>query len=171
MRRACKKSRKTSRVNQSEATKIAQDWDSVKQQVSLQNPGAHGQQKLKSTRDQQRPRKPKEAKNFSKSEAELVDVMDTLQHAISIIEKEIAKNPAFLQKEIDTRNTDNAMVTLIVRKTLNVNSLQQKVSTMRRTTEQINDQFREKLGTLTTIEDAHNNADYGRRIVTSRRSQ
>ena len=36
--------------------------------------------------------KTQEAKNFSKSEAELVDVMDTLQHAISIIEKEIAKS-------------------------------------------------------------------------------
>ena len=39
------------------------------------------------------------AKEFSKSEGEWVDVMDTLQHAISIIEKEIAKNFAFLQKE------------------------------------------------------------------------
>ena len=41
--------------------------------------------------------KTKEAKVFSKSEAELVDVMDTFQHAISISEKEIAKNLAFLQ--------------------------------------------------------------------------
>ena len=57
--------------------------------------------------------KTNEAKNFSKFEAELVDVMDTLQHAISIIEKEIAKNAAFLQKEIDTRNTNNATVALI----------------------------------------------------------
>ena len=57
--------------------------------------------------------KTKEAKNFSKSEAELADVMDTLQHAISIIEKEIAKNTAFLQKEIDARNTNNATVALI----------------------------------------------------------
>ena len=43
----------------------------------------------------------KEAKDFSKSEAELVDVVDTLQRAISIIQKEMAKNPAFLQKRID----------------------------------------------------------------------
>ena len=76
--------------------------------------------------------KTKEAKDFSKSEAELVDVMDTLQHSISIIEKEIAKNPAFLQKEIDTRNTNNARVALI-------NSLQQTGSMMRHTTEQITD--------------------------------
>ena len=55
----------------------------------------------------------KEAKNFSKSEFELVDVMDKLQHAISIIEKEIAKNTAFVPKEIDTRNTNNATVALI----------------------------------------------------------
>ena len=37
----------------------------------------------------------KRAKEFSKSEAELVDIMDTFQHAISITEKEIAKNLAF----------------------------------------------------------------------------
>ena len=49
----------------------------------------------------------KEAKDFSKSEAEMVDVMDTLQRANSNVEKEMAKNLAFLQKEIDTRNTNN----------------------------------------------------------------
>ena len=78
--------------------------------------------------------KTEEAKDFRKSEAELVDVMDTFQHVISIIEKEMAKNLTFLQKEIDTRNTDNAMVSLI-------SSLQRTVSMMGRTTEQINDQF------------------------------
>ena len=52
----------------------------------------------------------KGAKEFSKSETEWVDVMDTLQHAISIIEKETAKNHTFLQTEIDTGNTSNAMV-------------------------------------------------------------
>ena len=36
--------------------------------------------------------KTEEAKNFSKSEAEMLDVMVTLQHVISIIEKEVAKN-------------------------------------------------------------------------------
>ena len=54
--------------------------------------------------------KTKEAKDFSKSEAELVVVMETLQHVISIIEKEMNKNSAFLQKEIDTRNTNKATV-------------------------------------------------------------
>ena len=54
------------------------------------------------------------AKEFSKAEAEFVDVMDTFQHAISITEKEIAKNLAFLQKEIDTRNT-NSMRTALIR--------------------------------------------------------
>ena len=49
-----------------------------------------------------KPVKTKEAKDFSKSEAEMVDVMRTLQHVISNVEKEIAKKPAFLQKEIDT---------------------------------------------------------------------
>ena len=43
--------------------------------------------------------------------------MDTLQHVSSIIEKEIAKNPALLHTEIDTRNTNNATVALITRKT------------------------------------------------------
>ena len=61
--------------------------------------------------------KTKEAKDFSKSEAEMLDVVDTLQHAISIIEKEMAKNPAFLQKEIDTRNTNSIMAALTKRKT------------------------------------------------------
>ena len=49
---------------------------------------------------------------------------------ISNVENEMAKNPTFLQKGINTRNTDNAMVALI-------NSFQQTVSMMRRTTEQI----------------------------------
>ena len=54
--------------------------------------------------------KTKEAKDFSKSETGMADVMDTLQHAISIIEKETAKNLTFLQKEIGTLNTNNVMV-------------------------------------------------------------
>ena len=49
---------------------------------------------------------------------------------ISNVEKEMAKNPTFLQKKIDTRNSNNAKVALI-------NSFQQTVSMMRRTTEQI----------------------------------
>ena len=49
---------------------------------------------------------------------------------ISNVEKEMAKNLTFLQKEIDTRNSNNATVALI-------NSYQQTVSMMRRTTEQI----------------------------------
>ena len=59
----------------------------------------------------------KEAKDFSKSEAEMIDVMDTLQRTISSIEKEMAKNPAFLRKDIDTRNTNIVMAALIIRKT------------------------------------------------------
>ena len=49
----------------------------------------------------------KEAKDFSKSEAELVNVMDTLKRAISIIEKEMTKNPAFVQK--DTEHSVNSV--------------------------------------------------------------
>ena len=66
--------------------------------------------------------KTKAAKDFNKSEADMIDVMDTLQRVISIIEKEIAKNPAFMQKGIDTRNTNNATVALITKVDFNVNS-------------------------------------------------
>ena len=45
------------------------------------------------------------AQEINKSEAETVDVMETLQRAISNVEKEMAKNLKFLRKEIDTRNT------------------------------------------------------------------
>ena len=44
------------------------------------------------------------AKDFSESEAELWEVVDTLQRAISIIQGEMAMNPAFLQRCSDTRN-------------------------------------------------------------------
>ena len=44
----------------------------------------------------------------------------------------MAKNPAFLQKEIDTLNSNKAKVALMT-------SFQQTVSMMRRTTEQIID--------------------------------
>ena len=59
----------------------------------------------------------KEAKEFSKSEAELVDLTETFQYAISIIKKEIGKNLAFLQMEIDTGNTNSTRTALIRRKT------------------------------------------------------
>ena len=44
--------------------------------------------------------------------------MNILQHVISIIEKEMAKNGTCLQKENGTRNTNNVTVAL------NVNSKQ-----------------------------------------------
>ena len=131
-----------------------QDCDSVEQQSSVQDPGAHAQPKQKLTRhhsslrcheqgiDQQSEDlnlseinkhisdgvnklpvdnrcdlKTKEAKDCSKSDAEMVDVMDALQRVISSIEKEIAKNLAFLQEEIDTRNTNSIMAAFITRKT------------------------------------------------------
>ena len=59
----------------------------------------------------------KGAKEFSESEAELVGVVDTFQHATSIIEKEIVKNLPFLPKKIDTRITNDVMGALIRRKT------------------------------------------------------
>jgi chromosome segregation ATPase len=53
----------------------------------------------------------KEAADFAASEAELVDVIDTLTRAIGIVEKQMAKNPsAFVQ--LDTTNLDNLIKSL-----------------------------------------------------------
>ena len=52
------------------------------------------------------------AKDFSKSETELWGVVDTLLRAISIIQGEMAKNPAFSQKKNDTRNLNNVVAAL-----------------------------------------------------------
>ena len=49
--------------------------------------------------------------------AEMADVMDIYQHVISIIEKEMAENLAFLQKETDTQNTNDVMAALIMMET------------------------------------------------------
>ena len=55
----------------------------------------------------------KEGTDYNKSEAELVHVMDTLERGVSIIHREMSKNPAFLQENIDTRNMNNVMTALI----------------------------------------------------------
>ena len=89
VRSACRV-KKTSRAKLIQRIEEQQDCDIVEQHSSVQVPGAHAQPKRKRTV------KTKEAKNFSKSEAEMVDVMDTLQRVISIIEKEIAKNLCIL---------------------------------------------------------------------------
>ena len=60
--------------------------------------------------------KTKEAKNFRKSETEMVISWTTRQRTISIIKKDISKNFTFLSKEIDTRNMVNVMAALIIRK-------------------------------------------------------
>ena len=69
----------------------------------------------------------------------MVDVMDTLQHAISIIAKEMAKNPAFLQK--GNRHTEHEQHpgSSHHKEDLNVKSLQRTVLMKRRTTKQITD--------------------------------
>ena len=41
-----------------------------------------------------------EVKEYSKSEAQSADEVGTLERAISIIQREMSKNPAFLQKKI-----------------------------------------------------------------------
>ena len=53
-----------------------------------------------------------EAKDHSKSEAKLAHEVDTLERAISIIQREMSKNPAFLQKKIDTRTVNNVISAL-----------------------------------------------------------
>ena len=112
-----------------------------------------------------------EVKNFSKSEAEMVDVMDTFQRVISIMEKEMAKSPAFLQKELDTRNTNNVMAALIIRKTsrskASANSVKDEAyhredhrRFMRKPSRPRWDRpLPLKLDTPKTVENAHNTAD------------
>jgi len=53
----------------------------------------------------------KEAADFAKNEAELMDAIDTLERAVSIISKEMAKNPAALA-QIDTSSTARLVQTL-----------------------------------------------------------
>lgn len=38
-----------------------------------------------------------------------MDVVDTLQFAIPFLQKKMAKNPAVLQKKIDTRNMNSVV--------------------------------------------------------------
>ena len=57
-----------------------------------------------------------------------------------------------MQQGIDTRNTNNSTVALITKEDLNVNSFQQTVSMMRRTTEQITDVSRGNTAALVGIE-------------------
>merc|ERR1719445_785183 len=53
----------------------------------------------------------KEKTHFTKNEAELVDGVETLERAISILSKEMEKNPAALA-QIDTSSTERLVQTL-----------------------------------------------------------
>merc|ERR1719297_150082 len=53
----------------------------------------------------------KEAVDFAKNEAELMDCIDTLERALTIISKEMARNPAALA-QIDTSSTERLVQTL-----------------------------------------------------------
>ena len=77
---------------------------------------------------------------------------------ISIIEKEMAKNSAFLQKEINIRNTDKVTVVL---KTSMSNVPPSRSDVLPRNTAAlvVIDQFLLNLGTLMIIENAYNTAD------------
>ena len=84
----------------------------------------------------------------------------------------MAKNPIFMQKEIDTWNTNNATVALITKEELNIKSLPSANSvndegyhradhrrfTRKHSRLRSDRTFSLKLGTLTTIENAHNTA-------------
>ena len=153
--------KETSRAKTTWRDEDPQDWDSIEQQLSVQDPGTHAQPKQNRTRDQQ-------AKDCENQRSErhqqmrscgMVHVMDTLQHAISIIEKEVAKNLTFLKKELDTRNTNNATVALIII---------MKTQCQQLSANCVNDEAYHradqrpvplKFGTLTTIEKALNTAD------------
>ena len=52
-----------------------------------------------------------DARNFSKSEAELMDGVDALQHAISITQQ-VTMNPALLQRKIGVRSMNNVVTAL-----------------------------------------------------------
>ena len=109
----------------------------------------------------------KGAKEFSKSEAELVDVIDTSQHAISTIEKEVAKNLAFFAEGNRHREHEQHQESSHQKEDLKVKSLQRTVTMMmKRTTEQITDVSRGNTAAfvgidqyLYTVEDVHNTAD------------
>ena len=92
-----------------------------------------------------------EAKDFSKSEAELVDVTDTLQHVISIIEKKMAKNGILAERNRFTEH-EQSHGSAHHDKNLNANSFQQTVSMMKRITEQITDVSRGNTAALIVIE-------------------
>merc|ERR1719199_1320715 len=53
----------------------------------------------------------KELATFKASEAELMDAVDTLDRAIGILDKEMAKNPASLA-QVDTKNPDSVLTGL-----------------------------------------------------------
>jgi len=54
----------------------------------------------------------KEHSEFITAESELVDAVDTLDRAIVVLEREMAKNPALLQKRIETSNMKAVLDTL-----------------------------------------------------------
>ena len=54
----------------------------------------------------------KETKDSSASEAELLDVMDTLQRVIWILQAVMTKNSAYLQKMADTHNMNTVFTTI-----------------------------------------------------------
>eukprot|EP00747_Dinoflagellata_sp_TGD_P154795 gnl/TRDRNA2_/TRDRNA2_177533_c10_seq24.p1 gnl/TRDRNA2_/TRDRNA2_177533_c10~~gnl/TRDRNA2_/TRDRNA2_177533_c10_seq24.p1 ORF type:complete len:689 (+),score=281.38 gnl/TRDRNA2_/TRDRNA2_177533_c10_seq24:89-2155(+) len=56
----------------------------------------------------------KEAADFAKVEAELVDGVDTLDRAISTIEREMGSSAALLQEKVESKNVQALLVTLNV---------------------------------------------------------
>ena len=54
----------------------------------------------------------KETKDSSASEAEILDVVDTLQRVIRILQEEMTKNPAYLLKMADTHNMNRVFTTI-----------------------------------------------------------
>ena len=109
--------KKTSRAKSIRRNGKQQYCDSVEQHPPVKIPAHRLNRSRSALKRSTKTVKTREATDFSKSEAEMVDVMDTLQHVISIIGKEMAKNVTFLQKEIGTRNKTNVMAALIMIKT------------------------------------------------------
>ena len=122
--------------------------------------------KIPTHRSEPKTAKIKETKDFNKSEAELVDVMHTFQHVISIIDKEKVKYLTFLQKGIDTRSTTSRKRSSQMKTSMSIafskyndDETYHRRFTRKHSRPRCDRTVLLKFGTLTTLENAHNTAD------------
>jgi chromosome segregation ATPase len=85
----------------------------------------------------------KEKSEFLAAELELMDAIDTLSRAVTVIEREMRKNPAFLQNNLNTGNLDALMKSLnavIDATSLNGRDKQKLMTLVQRSSEQDDDE-------------------------------